>query len=371
MDKTKEFIDREFENILLFAKKIASIPSPTFFEKDKGRFIKEQLEAIGLQGVQIDEVGNVIVGFKGLSSREIIFSAHMDTVFPISAHLEQKEDEKHIFCPGICDNAIGVSSLFFLSKYIFMHKLPLRCPLTLVFNVCEEELGNLKGIRHFFGHREIKNVAGHICIEGHQIGRLTTKAVGNVRLSIRIKAEGGHSWRDFGNPNAVVLAAALIMELMKIEIPQTPKTTLHTGIFSGGTSINSIPSEAAFSVEVRSSIQGIIDSLCKKITDVIGGFNSKGCEVLLSKLGERPCGATTDKGFINIVRDAQKMAGIEPEEDMGSTDSNYPMSKGIPSITIGITKGSKTHTDKEYLEKEPIRKGFQQLISIAEAFEAG
>jgi di/tripeptidase len=49
--------------------------------------------------------------------------------------------------------------------------------------------------------------------------------------------------------------------------------------------------------------------------------------------------------------------------ESGSTDASVPLSLGLPAICIGITRGGNAHSLREYIELEPISRGYNALMS--------
>jgi di/tripeptidase len=62
--------------------------------------------------------------------------------------------------------------------------------------------------------------------------------------------------------------------------------------------------------------------------------------------------------------------GLEAALTSGSTDANVPLSRGIPALVLGVTKGGGAHTMQEYILTEPVRQGLEQLVSfVSRVFE--
>ena len=363
----KKFLDEEFGNILDDLKKISSVPSPPFKERQRALFLQGFLKENNYNS-NIDKEGNLVAPKKGLTDGCIVWSAHIDTIFPEGTGISIKEKGGKIFCPGICDNSAGIVALLYLMKYLKKFKIREKHSNIFLFNVGEEGLGNLRGVRFFFDNLS-SHVKAHICVEGHKIGRLTTRVVGSFRQKITVKSEGGHSWRDYGKPNAIVIASEIINQLSKIKFPEEPKTTLNIGTISGGKSVNSIPSYAEFAYEVRSLDKGCLKAAMQKANEMASSFR-KFASIEMEELGKRPCGEMKDAELIRIVKNVHTELGIETIEDVGSTDSNYPISLGLPSVTVGITNGGNTHSEEEFLFIGQIKKGIEQLILLHKALNS-
>ncbi len=364
MDKIYNFVEKYYEDIINDIKKVALVASPPFAEGKRIMYLKQYVKMIGYRTIEIDNEGNLRVMLKGKSSGLLVFSAHVDTVFPKGTRLEIKESEQCIWCPGICDNSTGVVAALYLMRYIKENNIIPKTDVMFLFNVGEEGLGNLRGIRYFFDNIEQDRIIAHICIEGHTIGRLTRKVVGSYRSKVMVMGQGGHSYRDFGNTNAIVVAAELIGRFAAIKLSKEPKTTLNIGTIRGGECVNAIPAQAEFSVEIRSPDPRGLASVKKSCDDIIASMTGEGCKIESEVMGERPCGEMKEKWLISKIQKVHKLLDIKTIDDAGSTDSNYPISLGLVSVTIGVTEGKRTHSVDEYLLKGPVRKGVEQVIRV-------
>jgi hypothetical protein len=65
-----------------------------------------------------------------------------------------------------------------------------------------------------------------------------------------------------------------------------------------------------------------------------------------------------------LAEDSLRQLGVSAIPGIASTDANIPLSRGYPSICIGLTTGGKTHTLDEFIETKPFAKGFQPLYHI-------
>ena len=62
---------------------VQQIPAPTGAETERAAWVEERMRAIGLAGVERDELNNVYGRVPGLQARPaLLVSAHTDTVFP-------------------------------------------------------------------------------------------------------------------------------------------------------------------------------------------------------------------------------------------------------------------------------------------------
>jgi tripeptide aminopeptidase len=90
-----------------------------------------------------------------------------------------------------------------------------------------------------------------IAIDGNESNGVTRGGVGSKRYRVTFKGPGGHSYGAFGLVNPAFAMGGAIAKFSRLQVPASPKTTFNIGVVSGGTSINSIPSEVSMDVDLR------------------------------------------------------------------------------------------------------------------------
>jgi acetylornithine deacetylase/succinyl-diaminopimelate desuccinylase-like protein len=360
--------------LLNLAIAIQQIPAPTFHEADRAKFVRLRFAQEGLADVEMDGAGNVYarLGGSGLG-RALLVSAHLDTVFPSSVDLHFKREEERIIAPGIGDNSLAVAGLFGLLWALRERNLSLPGDLWLVANVCEEGLGNLRGIRAVMDHfgsnppnlkTEITPLA-YIVLEGMALGQIYHRGLGVRRYRVTVRTPGGHSWIDYGQPSAIHELTALSTRIAGLEPPRVPRTTLNIGIISGGSSINTIAAEAMLELDLRSEGVESLEALTGQVEQIIHAARKPGVTVEAEIIGQRPFGELpAEHPLVRLAQDCLRAAGIEPHLDTGSTDANLPLSRGLPSIAIGLTTGGLAHTVNEFINLAPLENGMKQVLQL-------
>ena len=117
------------------------------------------------------------------------------------------------------------------------------------------------------------------------------------------------------------------------------------GIISGGTSINSIPFKSSMQIDIRSidpnrlnDMEEILFNSMNKALDEQNAIKRSGPDLKLTinKIGNRPSGKVDESvPLIQKTIAATQYMGVEPRLTIGSTDSNIPISLGLPAVTIG------------------------------------
>ncbi len=348
---------------------LGQIPAPSNHEEKRAEFCKVWLEKQGAEGVYIDEALNVIYPLGVTADNPlVVYMAHSDVVFPDTTPLPLKVEDGKIKCPGIGDDTANAVALLMAAKYIAENQLqPKAEGVLLVINSGEEGLGNLKGSRKImedFGHR----VREFITFDGNA-NNITMKAVGSKRYQVVVRTEGGHSYGAFGNRNAIAYLAALIGDLYNIKVPPMGKTTYNVGLISGGTSVNTIAQNAEMLYEFRSDERESLAIMEKHFNAAIEFHRTKGVEIEVTLVGDRPCGGDVDtaKHEALMARGAEAIKnhyGYDVAYRSGSTDCNIPLSMGVPAICPGVVMGGGAHTREEYVEIDSLLPGLKAAAEM-------
>ncbi|MBR6558275.1 MAG: M20/M25/M40 family metallo-hydrolase [Clostridia bacterium] len=367
----KEYLDNSKKELtdLLFT--LCAIPAPSGMEEKRAEFCRDWFKKNGGESAYIDDALNVVLPLGCDNDKPIIcFMAHTDTVFPDLEPFEVKQDGDTVSCPGVGDDTACLVSLMIVARYFIKNYVGGKYGLLFVCNSCEEGLGNLKGSRKIaedFGDR----LHSFISIDGTSRS-VCNRAVGSTRYKIKIKTEGGHSFSDFGNANAITVAAALITRLYQVEIPEIEdtRTTYNVGVISGGTSVNTIAEDAEFMYEYRSdSAEGLL--AMEKIFDgIIEEFRRYGFDIDVDILGQRPGMGPVDPEkeleLSSLCAEAIKTACGYEEVPFrsGSTDCNIPLSMGIPAACFGSYLGGGAHTRDEWISLSSIYPGTEAVALV-------
>jgi tripeptide aminopeptidase len=357
------FINR----VLELAISIQQVPAPTFHEAGRAEFVRQCFQAEPGLLVEMDPAGNVLACLPGSgNSSGLVVSAHLDTVFPMDTNLRVHREVDRVFGAGIGDNALGVAGLFGLVWLLSERDIHLGRDLCLVANVCEEGLGDLKGMRAVLD-RFGDVPQAYLILEGLALGQIYHRGLGVRRYRITISTSGGHSWTDYGQPSAVHELAGLATRLTSLTMPANPRTTLNVGKISGGTSVNTIAAEAHLELDLRSESYAALQEVSQKVEKIATSLNRPDVRVQLELIGQRPVGEISDQHPLVLqAKSCLLDQGIRPILNIGSTDANLPLSMGLPAVTIGLTQGASAHTVHEYILIDPLEKGFEQLLQLVQ-----
>ncbi len=362
------------ERVLDLAVQIQQIPAPTFKEERRAEFVQRTFNDLGLNDISLDDRGNVYARLRGLGKKPAtVVSAHLDTVFTQDEDLPLSRSAERITGPGIGDNSLGLAGLFGLYWALGenlgnMQGMPtLDGDLWLVADVGEEGLGDLKGMKAVVD-RIGKDASAYLILEGMSFGQIYHRGLGVRRYRISVHTKGGHSWVDYGNPSAIHELAEMVVKIKNLALPVEPRTSLNVGMITGGTSVNTIAAEACLELDLRSVNTQALNVLIGQVLAIVEESNRKYGDVLISKaevIGDRPAGEIpADHPLVKLAARCYARGGTNVRLNIGSTDANVPLSRGLPAICVGLTTGGGAHTMGEYIDIKPLEHGLETLVDI-------
>lgn len=355
---------------------LTEIPAPPFNEDARAEAYRKRFEALGLTNVRIDQEGNVIGERRGRQARpNLVFSAHLDTVFPEGTDVSVKRHGAALAAPGIGDDSRGLAVLLGVIRALNEAKLETTGTITFVGTVGEEGLGDLRGVKHLFDKELDGRIDRFVSVDGTGLG-ITHVAVGSYRYRVTFKGPGGHSYGAFGLANPIHALGRAAGAISDFKVPAQPKTTFNIGRIGGGTSVNAIPFEAWMEVDMRSADPASLSKLDaefhRAVDAAVGAENARWGhpgQVTAGKerVGDRPAGRTArTHPVVQAAISVTEALGIPVELSEGSTDSNVAMSLGIPAVTIdGGGRGSGSHALDETFDTTESWKGTQRAFLLA------
>lgn len=362
--------------------RICEVPAPPFEERARAELYKRLFEEAGLENVRIDREGNVLGERRGRKPRpHVVFSAHLDTVFPEGTDVRVTRSGSELKGPGIGDDCRGLAVVLAVARAIVRNGIETEGTITFVGTVGEEGLGDLRGVKHLFHTELAGRVDCFVSVDGAGLG-ITHAGVGSRRYRVTFRGPGGHSYGAFGMANPIHALGRAVAAISEFQVPADPRTTFNVGRIGGGTSVNSIPFESWMEVDMRSVDAGALADLDRRFHEAIdravAAENARWAapgEVTAEKtlVGDRPAGATpANSSIVAAALSASRVLGIAARLNGGSTDANIPMAMGIPAITIdGGGSGSSSHSLDETFDSRNSWKGTQRafLLAIALTFD--
>jgi acetylornithine deacetylase/succinyl-diaminopimelate desuccinylase-like protein len=327
---------------------LTQIPAPPFMEETRARRYAELLREAGADSVWIDEEGNVLALRRGRTGdRTVALAGHLDTVFPEGTDVTVHQRGDTLFAPGIGDDTRGLVLVLTALRAMEEAGVETDDDVLFVGVVGEEGLGDLRGMKHLF-REGADPIDAWIEVDGGGLDRIVSMGLGSVRYRVTYEGPGGHSWGAFGlaNPaHAMARAVRYFQDVADTLTRSGPRTSYNVGRIGGGTSVNSIPFEAWMEVDMRSvspasleRIEGVFLAAMDRALEEENALRREGPPLTVDKdkIGDRPSGELDPSTpLVQRAIASTTPFGAEPELARSSTDSNIPISLGIPAVTIG------------------------------------
>ncbi|MBR5135254.1 MAG: M20/M25/M40 family metallo-hydrolase [Clostridia bacterium] len=368
---TTTFANAHYAELMRFLHELAVIPAPSHHEDARAAACLSWLRDHVPNAVCfIDDAKNVICEIGDTANKPIVLMmAHTDIVFDETVPLAVTNRNGKLFCPGIGDDTVHVAQVLLCAQYAAEH-ITSDSDVAFVFaaNSCEEGQGDLKGCKALMARygarlREVITFDGYLDV-------INDRAVGSCRYRIEVDVTGGHSFRDFGNNNAIALLCDIVTELKAIPLPKEHITTFNFGHIAGGTTVNSIASHAQLLYEFRADHVDNLRYMQQAFGVVIDRFRDR-CRLTVTSIGERPCASGVDETALEALfaRAEQALDGVSQKSRYPtSTDANIPLSMGIPAVCLGFVRGGGAHTTDEYIDENSIFDGFEAALRFTTSY---
>ena len=362
---------------------ICEIPAPTFHEQKRAQFMAAEFRTRRLHDVSIDAQGNVLGWRKGTSEDVFVIAAHLDISFEEGVDTKVRREGTRWHAPGIGDDSRGLAAMLALIEALDAGGIRTRHTLLFVANVGEEGLGDLIGVKYLFQKSPIRSrLKAFISVDGTNPARVVNGGNGVKRYRVTFQGPGGHSYGNFGRPNAAHALGRVVAALADFQIPTSPKTTYNVGKIGGGTTVNAITEQASMEVDLRSESPSELDKLELQFLEAVrtgaAAENAKraasGLQVSAETklIGNRPAGVTPpNSALVKAALWASAATGHQPSLLSASTDANLPISLGIPAITMGGGgRGDNAHSLREWFDPTDAWKGPQTVLLTVLAFDS-
>lgn len=355
--------------------RLTEIPAPPFKEEVRAAYYLTLMQDRGLEDAYIDSEGNAIGIRRGNGDGPtLLIAAHLDTVFPEGVDTSIELRGGRYYAPGIGDDTRGLAAMLSIIETLNDSGIQTHGDIMFAANVGEEGRGDLRGIKAIF--RDHPQIDGFVSIDGVRLRRITTGGTGSRRFEFQFSGPGGHSFGAFGLASAIHAMGRTISKIADFETPSFPKTTFTIGTVAGGTSVNSIAADAVFALDMRSNDReqlALLEERAKAaaieaVAEENARWDSGEITVDFVLIGDRPAGRTaTEDSLVQAAALAFEKVGIELQQlGISSTDSNVPMSLGIPAITIaGGGNGGGAHSPDEWFTPTNSHEGPQTSFLIA------
>ncbi|MCX7661181.1 MAG: M20/M25/M40 family metallo-hydrolase, partial [Candidatus Omnitrophica bacterium] len=234
--------------------------NPPGDETKIAHFIYDYLKNLGIKPKIYEfypKRANVLLKIKGMTSKEVLLSPHLDTVpagrdWKISAFSGKVKDNK-IYGLGAtdCKGNLGVC----LEVITSLREDKVRLPYTLVFaGTADEETGSQKGLVPLL-KRRILNPAIALILDAEDFNLIVCQK-GLIHLKVKLKGKRAHGAYPWRGRNAIQNAVEILKELKEFPLPYPSHRllkppTINIGTIHGGDKVNIVADWCEFELDIR------------------------------------------------------------------------------------------------------------------------
>lgn len=377
LEKLPDYVDdiqSMMEIIITNLVLIGQIPAQTFEEKARCDHFLERLAEFQVDECTTDGYNNPIGIIRGTSRSKppIFLVAHLDTPFGRDVDHHFTVRKKTISGAGLLDNSLGAAVLISMPE--ILRKLDIRLSSDLVLAGVIQSIGkgNLRGIRHLLKTWS-SPIRGAVCIESGELGRLNYYSHGMIRGEIQSHIDRSTGYPKTAMPNAILVLNEVINQIMELRLPLKPKSKVIFGTIHGGLKHGDIAHDATLGFEIQSDTDDMVKSIYSDIKDIIAGIHHE-YEVDLKMetiSNQRAARLRYNHPLVkNVVAIMEKLK-LQPLSDPSESELSIFLSRRIPAVTLGVTKGKHYQQKDATMEIQPMFKGIAQIIGAIIAIDNG
>jgi acetylornithine deacetylase/succinyl-diaminopimelate desuccinylase-like protein len=346
------------------------VVAPPNHEEPRRRLLAEFLGEHSI-AYRTDNAGNLIVALgSGSWDQAVVLDAHLDVV-ERGGGTDVRNDGECLVGLGVGDDLVAVTMLALSLVRLSQSPDSLSRPLVFLFTTGEEGLGNLRGVRQFVADRRDPPHA-YLAFDGTR-DTYSLTGLGSLRYELTVQTPGGHSWAEFGAPNAIELALDFLAEVRhawrEATAGRAERSSYNFGTVEGGQGINSIARHAKATFEFRSvsaEILSQLDAAARSAADSLQAQTAGG-DVRLQLLGERPAGTARERDRLTALVHTVLGDVSSTRETAMSTNINVPLAHGWPAVCMGLCQCGNAHREDEYVRLDSLPSGWHGLGRLFQA----
>lgn len=339
---------------------IAGVPAPSGREGERARVVARILRQHGFEATVLAD-GNVEATWPGEPGPPAVVSAHLDALNQ-EPFVAPRRHGDLLIGPGTLDDASGLAAMIHAASALREAGWRPRRELRLLATVGEEV--GLLGAKSYLA-RPAKPAA-FVAIDGI-LGKVDYGATGIRWTRWTLTGAGGHALLSQQIASPSLAAGRAISGLA--DLAEGRDVMLNVGTLRGGEAPNAIPSEVAFTVDLRADDQAELERLsaeCRRIVE--GAAFREGVRAHAETLQDLHAvqipgheRSALVRGAADALRFVGRSAILSPR---GSADHDIALKLGIPAMAIGATTGRHAHAPEESADIAPLVAGTQQIALV-------
>lgn len=349
------------------------IPEIGLQEYKTTKYLKEQLQAMGYQTIDVLETGTLVY-IDNACKETIAFRSDIDAL-PITEATNCSFISQHEGYMHACGHDGHMSALLGLAKVLKETKETFKYNILLIFQPAEESPGGAKllvekGILQTY---HVKAVFGMHLMPSLDEGVIASRPgplmAQNGELDVKIRGRSAHAGLYHLGVDSIVIAAKMIQEYQSISsrlIAPTQPSVLHVGQIHGGTARNIVADEAHFYGTIRAYDEEVYVKITKAIEAIhLGMERTYGCKITATFPPMYPPVINDRKLYSAFLACMDKTYQELDEPLMLAEDFSY-YQKEVPGIFFFL--GTKTDTYQSGLHTETFNFNEEVLVRAVDTY---
>ena len=371
-------IDNLEAKYLRIWEELCNIESPTSDKAavdEAGSYLIALAESLGYSVKLLEEVGagnpfSITVG-ESINAAPVVFSGHIDTVFPKGAfgYPPVTYDADTIHGPGVIDCKGGVVAAFYAAEALMRSGFDKR-PIKIIIQT-DEEMSSAPSEKRTvdFMISEAKDAAAFLNCEGLKQGKLVLSRKGIMDFRFTVHGVEAHSSSSATlGASAIAEAAHKILEIEKMK--DKDGVTASVNLINGGSTPNTVPGECSFVVDVRYATLAQKAEVERRFAELAAEASVEGTSTELELYKGRPPMEYTERNKrlfdeINEVFISAGLPEMEADFSAGGSDAAYATMAGIPCVDNFGVRGGYIHSVREYAFVASLKESAKRLAAVA------
>lgn len=298
---------------------------------------------------------------------DVLFVAHMDTVFPVGDGVARPltVDENNIARgPGCIDCKGGCLLIYELVRQLMDEGTDLR--FCVAMNSDEE-----RGSRYSRSYFEEFAARGEVCLvfePGRANDEFVSERKGGANFLIRCHGVAAHSGVDPQNGASAILEMAKWLPELYALIDYDAGTTLNVGRIQGGGDNGQVPDYCECTVSFRSLLPEALDGLRALFERMKAQPFDARTHIEVEQVSLRPAMRIHPKTakLIEELEAAGREESLPVEHIVtgGGSDGNFIACFGVALLDGCGPCGGKLHTVEEYLKVDTVEERFRLMLRL-------
>ncbi|WP_329103708.1 M20 family metallopeptidase [Micromonospora sp. NBC_01699] len=300
--------------------------------------------------------------------QQVLLLGHFDTVWPAGTIDEWPYRVRDGIAtgPGVCDMKGGIVQLFAALSL-------LTDPSSVgVLLTCDEETGSTTS-RPLIEEQARRSGVVLVCEPSTEDGALKVARKGGSVYRVEVHGRAAHAGVEpFRGINATVELAHQVLAVQALaSVPDG--TTVTPTVAASGTTTNTVPEAASFSVDVRSWSRAELHRVDRMMHRLVPRLAEAGL-TLRGGLNRYPMTRAVALPLLAAARSAAVAIGLEPPVGVsapGASDGNFTAALGVPTLDGLGAVGGFPHGRGEYMDLRRMPERVAMLTALVERLLAG